>query len=916
MSLVLAFLLFTVAAMALGLATLGRRRSAVPGARAFSALCLALAVWSAAYGADFLTDGLRAKVWLSKVQYLGIAPLSPAFLLAVLAYTGRRDRVARRWPVLFAVPVATILVVWTNELHHLHWSRTSLAHTGGLAAFKAEYGPWFWVQAVYSYGCLGLASVLLIRTLWSSAHYRRQLRLLVPAILAPWLANLAYISGAVQIVDPTPFAFAISTIAVAYCMFRFRVLDIFAGLVPAGRNAMIDVMEEAVVVVDDSGRVVDANPAAATLAGRRHDEIVGMEAAKTLPDWPDAVVRPGGPVPAVGQLSLDQAGVTRHYEYSVRHLEASGLVVGGRMVVIRDVTLRTVAERAMRSSEERYRDLIENASDVVFTATMDGKISSVNRAGERILGYPRHEIVGRDVAELLVDGGNAERRSRLMGEIAAGREIMTDLDVLTGGGREVAFEVRARPMRTDGVVTGLQGIARDVTERRSWEARLEREALHDSLTDLPNRALFRDRLNQAVALGGRTNGRFAALMMDLDRFKDINDTLGHSVGDLLLREIGPRLRPILREADTLARVGGDEFAILLPDITREGAAEIAGRLLQSLEQPFPLVGREISVGASIGIAMFPDHGSAAEALLRHADIAMYSAKRRGAGVTTYDHATDEAGIDRLALAEDLRRAIERDELTLHYQPVLDVATGRPIAAEALVRWQHPTHGLLAPDRFVPLAEHVGLIAALSRWVTRTATGDCAAWRASGHQVEVAINLSPLNLTEPELHEVITAAAAANGLPLGALRLELTEGAVMRDQHRGAAMLRQLRAAGIAVAIDDFGTGFSSLGQLQALPVDEIKVDRSFIRDCVHNPGDAAIVRAIVSLAHDLGLVAVAEGVESAETLDFLAEIGCDRAQGYFICAPLAQADFLTWLGTQSPANPSQVASTREGTPKR
>ncbi|MDQ3811051.1 MAG: bifunctional diguanylate cyclase/phosphodiesterase [Chloroflexota bacterium] len=421
--------------------------------------------------------------------------------------------------------------------------------------------------------------------------------------------------------------------------------------------------------------------------------------------------------------------------------------------------------------------------------------------------------------------------------------------------------------------------------------RLEHQALHDSLTELPNRAHLERRLRAALASGAN----LALLLLDLDGFKEINDTFGHQHGDVLLRQVGPRLRRALPEDDLVARLGGDEFAVVLSRTAPDQAEEAARTLLRALEQPFVVDGLPLEIGASIGIATSSQQAPEATTLLRQADVAMYVAKRGRTGVAVYRPEDDHYSAERLVLVGELRDAIDRDLLTLVYQPQVACRTGRLAAVETLLRWQHPERGWIPPDQFVPLAEHTGLIRPLTRWVLRGAMDQCRAWLDQGRLIPVSVNVSTHDLQDPSLPDEIAELLDSTGVPSHCLQLEVTEGALMSDAARARDVLGRIRALGVQVAIDDFGTGYSSLAYLSQLPVDELKIDRSFLRG-IHDPGNnAAIVRSTISLGHELGLRVVAEGVEDEATWDLLARLDCDLGQGYWIGRPLASPALAQWL---------------------
>jgi len=436
-------------------------------------------------------------------------------------------------------------------------------------------------------------------------------------------------------------------------------------------------------------------------------------------------------------------------------------------------------------------------------------------------------------------------------------------------------------------------VLRRVTRRmRAQMDRIEHQALHDELTGLAHRTLLRDRVDQALRAARRTAGGGAILLLDLDRFKEINDTLGHEAGDALLRELAVRLSAILRQSDTVARLGGDEFAVLAPDVGDAARAlALAEKLREELSRPVVVSDLGLEVEASIGIARYPAHGTDVETLLRHADVALYIAKEAHVP-TLYDAEHDHYSRARLTLVGELRRAIDEGQLVVHYQPKADMATGAIASVEALVRWAHPDHGLLSPDRFVPLAEHTGLIRPLTRWVLDTALAQCWAWERQGLDVGVSVNVSGRDLMDLHLPDEVAGLLARHGLEAGRLELEITENTILTDPVRARAVLERLSELGVGLAIDDFGTGHSSLGYLRRLPVDVLKIDKSFVLAMEEDESDAAIVRSAIDLAHNLGLSVVAEGVESESVWTTLAGLGCDTAQGYLLGRP-AEAPALT-----------------------
>ncbi|MGI8903826.1 MAG: putative bifunctional diguanylate cyclase/phosphodiesterase, partial [Solirubrobacteraceae bacterium] len=430
--------------------------------------------------------------------------------------------------------------------------------------------------------------------------------------------------------------------------------------------------------------------------------------------------------------------------------------------------------------------------------------------------------------------------------------------------------------------------------------RLRHQALHDALTDLPNRTLLYERMVDAISSAKRSGGMAALLLIDLDRFKEVNDTLGHDHGDRLLIEVAQRLRDTIRRSDTLARLGGDEFAVLLGGVSSRAAAiELAVRLKDALARPFALDGVVAVLDASIGIAFCPDHGDDVNLLVQRADVAMYDAKRSRTTIETYSEERDPYSSARLQLLAELRPAIHAGELVLHYQPKVAVGSEEVLGVEALVRWEHPTRGLLAPADFVPLAERTGAIGDLTRWVLDAALAQSRAWRDAGLDITMAVNLAAPNIVDEALPELVREALDRWGVAGDRLECEISEHTVMADPQRAIGVLERLRALGVRLSLDDFGTGHSSLAYLKRLPLDEVKIDRSFVIGMSDDADDAAIVRSTIDLARNLGLEVVAEGVETAAVLHDLGDLSCDIVQGFHLSPPLPARELSDWLAARA-----------------
>ena len=551
-------------------------------------------------------------------------------------------------------------------------------------------------------------------------------------------------------------------------------------------------------------------------------------------------------------------------------LVAVGLVVG---------RLRDLGQR-MEQDREGLQLIFENTSIGVGRYQADGRLEQGNPALLTLLD---------EDAGMLGSGLRAMARD-------SRRRVHREIRYTRRDGSEAWVAVGV--VKAHGSGEGAHSIAtvENITVRKVQEAALEHMALHDPLTGLPNRTLLGDRLRQALLTAQRDRESLSLLIMDIDRFKEINDTLGHHIGDLLLQETANRLRECLRDSDTVARLGGDEFAVILPAAGEGRTVErMAAKLVDALAQPFVIEATELRVDLSIGAAMYPAQGDDVSTLTRLADIAMYEAKRSGTGFAVYS-ADAGAGLPlRLALASQMPAAMDKDQLVLHFQPKAAIGSGRPVAIEALVRWEHPSLGLLPPDRFIPLAEETGQIKPLARWVLQRAIAECARWRAAGWDLPVAVNLSGRNLHDAGLPRLIDELLRRHELPGRMLQLEITETTLMTDPEVAMHLLESMIEMGVSVAIDDFGIGYSSLAHLRRLPVGELKIDKSFVSEMTTDPSSGVIVRSTCDLGHNLGLVVLAEGVEDRETWELLREHGVDLAQGYFVSRPLPGPALMEWL---------------------
>ena len=563
---------------------------------------------------------------------------------------------------------------------------------------------------------------------------------------------------------------------------------------------------------------------------------------------------------------------------------------------IQDISERMAVDEMMREAVRRYQSLFEHATEGIFQTTPDGRYLSANPALARIYGHATpDELINHlhDIEHQLYV--KPERRAEFVHLMQTQGTVRNfESQVYQRDGSIIWISENARAVRhTDGTVQLYEGTVVDITERREHEAALEYQAHHDSLTGLPNRALLHDRIDRAITHAARNDNQVAVVFVDLDHFKLINDSLGHHVGDRLLLEVASRLQACVRSNDTVVRQGGDEFVLVLAEQHHEDEVlAVVSRLLDAVSQPWTDNGQEYGLSCSIGVSCYPRDGEDPGALLRSADAAMYQAK--AAGRSTYHFYTPElnqAISERLEMENSLRHALEREEFRVFYQPRIDVASGRIVGAEALIRWDCPGKGIVPPDSFISIAEETGLIIPIGQWILREACRQNSAWRRAGlPPIAVSVNLSPIQFRHTGLVQSVADALSEAGLDPGSLELEVTESFVMHDAERINIAMQSLKALGVDIAVDDFGTGYSSLSYLKRFPVDRLKIDKSFVRDSDSDPDDAAIVRAIITLGHALGLRVVAEGVETAAHLDYLKLHGCDEVQGYFFSRPVPAAN--------------------------
>ncbi|MDD5329748.1 MAG: EAL domain-containing protein [Sulfuricella sp.] len=667
-------------------------------------------------------------------------------------------------------------------------------------------------------------------------------------------------------------------------------------------NAILENEPECVKVISANGRLLQMNRAGlAMLEVETLDEAAERGMLNFVRrDYRDAFIQFSRRV-LQGESGImvfpirGRQGTPRWLETHATPLRNAQGEITGLIGVTRDNTERFLAEERLRLSAKVF----ESSGEGIIITDAAARILSVNRAFTAVTGYSAEEAVGQTPAML-----NSGRQDE-----AFFRDLWQDISQLGYWNGEIWNRRKngeiypewlgiSAVRDADNRITHYVGIFSDISEIKKNEAQIEFLAYHDPLTGLPNRLLARDRMELAMSSADRAGGKATLLFLDLDNFKTINDSLGHAIGDALLKGVAARLRECLRETDTLSRQGGDEFLIVLPEVSdSEAIAAVAEKILDRLAASFHLDGHELSTSLSIGLAVYPDDGRDFETLFRKADTAMYQAKEAGRnGYRFHTEQMNADAVEHLRMRNGLRQALEKGEFVLHYQPQVNLASGAVIGAEALIRWNHPELGLVLPGRFIRIAEESGLIVPIGEWVLREACRQAAAWRDAGlPELVIAVNLSAVQFKRRNLEYSVAQALGDSGLDPALLELELTESILIRDTDKVLATVQRLKALGVKLSIDDFGTGYSSLSYLKRFNVDKLKIDQSFVRDMADDPNDAAIVRAIIQMAKSLNLKTIAEGVEGQRTLDYLRLNHCDEAQGYHFARPLPAEEFRAYM---------------------
>jgi len=901
----------------LGLAALGAhiwRSRATEGGASFLALIAGVGLWVLCSGLEHAAAELDTKVLLAKLAWPGIVTVPLASLVVALQATGRHHLVRPSLIGLLALPsVAFLGLVWTNEHHHWVWRSVSLDFSAPYVDLHVPHGPAFWISVAYHYTLLGsAAAMLLVRYAREWPRNREEALLVAVAMAVPWAANGWYLLNESRSpsLDLTPYAFSVTAVCLSLALWRGHGL---LNVIRVARAQILDEMSDGALVVDARRRLVYANRAARETLGL--DEVVAPVpvelALEAHPDLLHALEKAPGDAEE-HEISIHRVGTGwRTYDLRVTTLESEPGMATSRVLALRDVTDSRHARSALRDSEVLLRKVVDLVPHIIFAKDREGRYLLAKRTMAEAAGVPARELIGH-----LPQPTRPEHRpqyERMAAEdrrvIETGRpEFHPEVRWRFPDGEPRTYQVSKIPFVDPGSGDpSMLGIAIDVTDRKRTEEAMRNLAYHDALTGLPNRQRFRALLEKALGRASRHHRRAALLFLDLDRFKRVNDRLGHAFGDALLCAIADRLGDCVRFSDqivcpeaperqsTVSRLGGDEFTILLTDIDDPlDAAIVATRILDVLGECIEVNGQEIHTSASVGIAIHPDDAEDADTLFRQADQAMYAAKRRGRGrYAFFSPAMTEASERRGAIEQGLHHAINHGELSLHYQPVRHARTGLLVGVEALLRWNHPKLGAVPPAELLPVAEDTGLIVPIGEWVFATVCEQLRLWRIHGLAcVPVSVNLSGHQLHQDGMLAFLTDLFEETGTSPGLLELEITESTLMSDDETTRATLHALQALGVGFALDDFGTGYSSLSHLRRFPFDAIKIHRCLVEDVVGDPSGPILVRGIVEMAHGLGLRVVAEGVETDRELASLREAGCDAVQGHRISPPLP-ADVFT-----------------------
>jgi diguanylate cyclase (GGDEF)-like protein/PAS domain S-box-containing protein len=671
-------------------------------------------------------------------------------------------------------------------------------------------------------------------------------------------------------------------------------------------------IQEAVFFVNIDARFTYVNQAASTYFGYSKEELLAMNvfdldphlSAETWREHWLEIQKNKSVMIETEHRTKD--GTLVLVEVNANYFDYNG--VGYNMALIRDITEKKNEEKIAQRNTEQLQEattklstLFSSIPDMIWMKDPEGKYLSCNSAYETFIGVKEDQLIGKTDYDFYSSASADVCKQSDIDAMHAGEVCISEESINYRDNSIGIMEIRKAPIyNPSGEMIGVLGIGRDISERKLFEKQIEFMAHHDALTGLPNRALAQDRMEQAIVYAKRHNTQAALIFIDLDGFKIINDTLGHSIGDAILQKVAKRLHLCVRESDTISRQGGDEFLLILPEINDpEDVRAIADKLIQTFEKPFTVHNQLLSVSASIGIAIYPYHGDDFNNLLKNSDVAMYKAKE--SGKNTYCFYTKKMNrdiIDQFKIESDLKSALQNNEFILHYQPQIDLATNTIAGVEALIRWNHPQHGMIPPLSFIPIAEGSGQIVQIGQWVIEEACRQAALWHSLGITVRVAVNISATQFKRGNLETVVKDALKLSGLNPKFFELELTESTMMHNLESTLQMVQSLKALGVQLSIDDFGTGYSSLAYLKRFAVDTLKIDQSFVRDIVQDQEDTVIVNTIIQMAKSLNLKTIAEGVENLDVLAILEDFGCNEVQGYHYAKPMEASEFERYFTSQ------------------
>jgi diguanylate cyclase (GGDEF)-like protein/PAS domain S-box-containing protein len=873
----------------------------------FILLLLSVALWGlASAGGKFFVD-LDTRIWIAKLQYLGIIAVAPCCVAVALRSRGEAPGRITRWLSLISIPsLMTLGLVMTNEWHGVFWQTARVEHAAGIPILEFGYGPGFWFHVAWSYTLLASAVGLLIAK-WAQSwsYYRGEAVWVLAGIAAPVAANIAYLSrtGFDSNLDLTPAAFAVTAFCLGWpLLFRDGIFDV----VRLAKREILDHMADGALVVDQRNRLIYVNVSARRILGLTQVRVpCALENA--LGDHPDILALNSSSAEGARELEIEVEGARRTFDLVRTGLcDPRGQLVS-RLVVLRDITGRKRAAERISVSEDALRKVIDLVPHHIYVKDEDGRFLLVNQATADSLGTQPDLLVGSDIGEMKFRRSEVEKIHATDREVIEGHERCSVIEkIATRDGTSVVFQTTKIPFAFPPTGTpALLGISIDVTERLRNDEKIRRLAFFDSLTGLPNRRRFMERLSCALETAKRKDFRLSVMFLDLDHFKDVNDRLGHGSGDELLREVSTRLQDCVRfsdhlafgtseyEDDAVSRLAGDEFTILLTDINAcTDGARVALRILESISQPFEIDGETVTIQMSIGMASYPEDGADIDTLMHCADQAMYQAKRTGQGFAFFDPSTRERAARRHRIESELRHAMDTQEFQMRFEPMRNVFSGRVSGGEAQVHWDSELLGSIGPDEFTAIAEETGLVHQLGECQLRGTCEELAKWKEQGLRLpRISVNVSAVQLRDRLFVTRLRRILNETGVTIGEMELELTESTSRATDEATNQTLRALRDMGARLSLDDFGTGSSSIRNLRSSEFERIKIGRCFVRELSANRDDAIIASGIVGIAHGLGISVVAVGVETEAQAECLRAMQCDELQGALLSDPLPAAEF-------------------------